>query len=238
MIWFLISHDRGPKEPAGALWIAFGFGFIGYLLALFLEYIFIKVDIVSTENLGLALGATLGVGFIEEFSKFVPLSFYIYKKRYFNEFTDGIIYFALAGLSFGMIENFAYTLEYGVKVGVARMIIVPFFHASTTAIIGYFLAKKKVENKNYAQIGLVFALVALIHAIYNFGLASGIFYLVVFSLLLTALLTLGLFLYFMRANEKDRNMGISAIGKNKYCRHCGRLNNNKTLYCEYCGNKT
>jgi RsiW-degrading membrane proteinase PrsW (M82 family) len=236
LTWFLLSRDRGSKEPVGALWAAAGFGLLAVFLASVLESTLLSVDATTTsKNLGFLFVNFIGVGIIEELAKFAPLALFIYKKRYFNEHTDGIIYFALCGLTFGLLENIVYTLGFGSKVGLARIFLVPFFHAATTGIAGYFLAKAKVEGKPWKTALLPFVGIMAIHGVYDFGLTTGIIELVLFSIVLTILLTLGLFLFYMRANELDKLQGLSAVGNNKFCRSCGKLNSSRTLFCEYCG---
>lgn len=236
LTWFLLSRDRGSKEPVGALWAAALFGLPALIAAAFLEAKFLPVDAaVANHAIGSAFYGFLGVGFVEEAAKFIPLAFFIWKKRYFNEHTDGIIYFALCGLTFGLVENIGYTIGFGSKVGLTRIILIPFFHAATTGSIGYYLAKAKVEKKAWTTVLFPFIVVALMHGVYDFGLSSGVMGFVLLSLALTLLLSIGLFLFYMRANELDRAMGLSAVGNNKFCRACGRPNPHHMLYCEYCG---
>jgi RsiW-degrading membrane proteinase PrsW (M82 family) len=99
LAWFLISHDHGEREPVAALWMAAGFGIAAAFVAAFIEN-----QLIASNNLspgaaaGPLLKASLEVGCIEEACKFIPLALVLYGRRYFNEHTDGIIYFALAGL--------------------------------------------------------------------------------------------------------------------------------------------
>lgn len=236
LTWFLLSRDRGSREPVGALWAAGGFGLLAVVLAIFLEGKLLDLNAAaSSKQLGFLLLTFLAVGVIEEVVKFGPLAAFIYKKPYFNEHTDGIIYFALSGLGFGLFENIGYTLSFGSKAGLMRIVLVPFFHAATTGIAGYYLAKAKVERRPLTICLLPLLALALLHGVYDFGLTTGIGIFVLLSLVLTVLFTLGLFLFYMRANELDRAMGLSAVGHNKFCRACGRQNTNHTLYCEFCG---
>lgn len=236
LTWYLLSRDRGSKEPVGALWAAGGFGLLAVAIALLLETHLTSPDAAAhSRQIGFLFANFIGVGVIEELAKFLPLALFIYKKRYFNEHTDGIIYFALCGLTFGLFENVAYTVGFGTGTGLGRILLVPFFHAATTGIIGYYLAKAKVEGRPRTTVLLPLVVIALMHGVYDFGLMSGILQFQILSLVLTILLTLGLFLYYMRANELDKLQGLSAVGHNKFCRACGKPNISRTLYCEYCG---
>lgn len=239
LIWFLLNKDKGEKEPITALWIAAGFGFTGAIAAAAIEHYTLPAHLIngSSTNLTLVLFATLLVGLFEEVLKFVPLAIFIYPKKYFNEHTDGIIYFAIAGLAFGVPENILYSLQFGTKVGVSRLILTPIFHAATTSMVGYFLVKSKIDKKSIlTTIAALFAAV-LLHGIYDFGLASGITLWVILSLMITAGMTGLFFVLFMRSNEIDREEGLSIVGHNTFCRNCGQKNPKHMLYCEHCGRR-
>jgi hypothetical protein len=97
---------------------------------------------------------------------------------------------------------------------------------------------------------LAAVLIPLIHGLYDFGMGGGVAQLTVLSLMLTLLLTLGLFLYFMEANVLDRAalaripMGLVRIAAQpsgqpaaNFCINCGRSNAKRQTYCESCGRK-
>ena len=135
LAWFLVTRDRGSKEPRGTLIMAGAFGLLAVFAAAFLEAKFLGWLPESGDASVLMLVGFLLVGFIEEAAKFVPLAYWIYRKPEFNELTDGIIYFALCGLVFGFVENIGYLLSGGVFVGIMRVFILLFFHAATAAIV-------------------------------------------------------------------------------------------------------
>src|SRR5689334_1768572 len=94
--WYLIKQDRGEREPVKALWKAFGFGVIGVAIAATIEPFIIPDIFDGSLPLGTILWGSIVIGLVEEASKSLLLIWYIRGKRYFNEHTDGIIYFALA----------------------------------------------------------------------------------------------------------------------------------------------
>jgi RsiW-degrading membrane proteinase PrsW (M82 family) len=235
LTWFLLAHDDGPKEPVGILWLAAGLGALGAIAAYYLEIKLIPAsDLVATAGTPMAsiLVGSLAIGLIEEACKFVPIAIFLYKKPYFNEVTDGIIYFAIAGLGFGVPENILYTLNYGSKIGLYRILLTPIFHAATTGMVGYFYAKSKVEKRSLA-IALVGAM--LIHGFYDFGLSSGIFGLSVISIAITLATSTFLFILFLRAREIDVDLGLNEIALPKFCEHCGFPNTSGKKYCTHCG---
>lgn len=236
LAWYLVAHDHGQKEPVGMLWLAVGFGLGGAILASFVED-----RLLSANNLmpgtpyGTILWTALAVSVIEESCKFIPLALVLYKRPYFNENTDGIIYFALAGLGFGLPENILYTLQFGAKTGLLRLILIPFFHAATTGLVGYFLVKRKLAGRSPFGIAIPLVGMMLVHGLYDFGLSSGSILLEICSLVITLSLSIGLFRLFMRASERDRMLGLSLVGHNAFCRSCGYPNPQHHLYCVRCG---
>ncbi len=107
LAWFFISHDRGAKEPVTMLWLAVGLGLAGAFAASLIEGLFLKAQNLQPLAAPHAILFTaLAVGVIEEACKFVPLAVLLWRKSYFNEYTDGVIYFALVGLGFGLPKTF------------------------------------------------------------------------------------------------------------------------------------
>jgi RsiW-degrading membrane proteinase PrsW (M82 family) len=228
LVWYFLSHDRGEKEPIGALWIAAGFGLIAVVIAGLLENFLLPSDLVTSQHAASAvLVPALGVGVIEEAAKFLPLALFIYPRRYFNEHTDGIIYFAIVGLGFGLPENILYTTQYGSKVGLSRILLTPFFHAATTSMVGYF---------SLWLVAVMLGVAMLLHGLYDFGLMSGILIFVIMSLMITVVVAVGMFLFYMRATELDQDIGLSVVGNNSFCRTCGTANPKHRLFCSHCGN--
>jgi RsiW-degrading membrane proteinase PrsW (M82 family) len=233
---FLISHDHGPKEPILVLWLAFGMGALGALAAYFIES-----RVVSANSLALGtpkgtlLTTSMLIGTIEESCKFLPLAVLLYSRKFFNEHTDGVIYFALAGLGFGLPENILYTLSGGTQAGMTRIFLTPVFHATTTAMVGYFLAKKKLGHRSWLMVVMPFMAAVALHGVYDFGLASGVTLYTWISILITLGLTGNLFLLFSRATDRDQDLGLSVVGHNAFCRTCGWANPHHHLYCVHCG---
>jgi len=236
LAWFLVAHDHGEKEPVLALWAAAGLGLFGAVLAALLEsHVPAVRDITPGMPHGQLLASAIMVGLIEESCKFLPLALVIYPKRYFNEHTDGVIYFALAGLGFGLPENMLYTIQFGSKVGLARLLLTPLFHAATTGMVGYFLVKRKLAGKSPLGIATPLMVAVILHGIYDFGLLSATPLFQIISLLVTLGLSGGLFMLYQKATEQDQDEGRSLVGHNNFCRACGFPNPKHHLYCIYCG---
>ncbi len=236
LVIYFVKSDKGEKEPIPALWLAAGFGLAGTLLAMVLENYLLTIKNPGPNNSipSLILTAVL-VGLIEETCKFAPLAIYIYRKRYFNEHTDGLIYFAIAGLSFGLPENILYTIAFGSSAGLSRLILTPFFHAAITAAVGFYLVKLKLSGKSPFKVIPILLIAATVHAIYDFGLFSGRVIFALISYIITFGVTIYLFYLYFKANDLDKIKGLSAVGHNNYCRNCGKRNKGNLLYCARCG---
>ena len=237
LTWFFLKNDHGDKEPVSALWIAGLLGVLGFVAAGFLEYWFIPLKSLTlgTSSYKSAFLAFLLVGLIEESCKFIPLAIFIFKRSYFNEHTDGIIYFALAGLGFGIPENIFYTIQYGSNAGALRLVMTPIFHAATVGLVGYFLIKVKIDHKGWWTVLLALMSAMLLHGLYDFSLTTGMILLVVLALGITFTVSAMLFVLFFRAGEIDREQGLSVVGKNDFCRSCGAPNPDHDIHCEKCG---
>ncbi len=177
---FFIKHDPGPEEPRSAISSAIWFGVASIVLALIFSLLFtllISGDIlarVSSADSDTPLPLIVDVlifATIEEFVKFIPLAVYIMKKDFFNEITDGIIYFSIVGLTFGAIESLLYGLtagEAGLVVAIVRLALGLFFHGALTGVVGYQLAKAKVTNRGLPVVFVMLAIVSLAHTGYNY----------------------------------------------------------------------
>lgn len=236
LAWFLISHDRGPKEPVLALWLAFGMGALGALMAYVIENKFIaSSSLMAGTPKATLLGATMTVAVIEESCKFLPLALLLYGRKFFNEHTDGVIYFALAGLGFGLPENLLYTLQGGTKTGLTRLFLTPLFHASITGMVGYFLIKQKLARRSPFFVIIPLLCAIALHGFYDFGLLSGVAIYTLASITITLGVSGNLFLLFSRATDRDQDLGLSVVGHNNFCRSCGWANPRHHLYCVHCG---
>jgi len=242
---YFVKSDRGAKEPYKALRAACWFGVLGLVIAGIGNTVLLPsefnnfIEVPDSPHPGLIplIAGSLMIGVIEEFAKFIPLALYIYPKKYFNESTDGVIYFGLAGMWFGVLESILYTLGGGIGVGIMRIVVAPFLHAGFSSLAGIGLIRYKLtKNPIYLFMGLGLAI--LFHGVYDFFLFSQEPILIIPALILAVLVNLGPFRYFKHARGLDEKQGLSAVGANNFCRKCGRPNPKGNLYCTFCGKKT
>jgi RsiW-degrading membrane proteinase PrsW (M82 family) len=213
LIRYLLRNDRGPKEPIGALLYAGMLGVFAVVIGSVLELFIIPSTAlpapgetavhVSVATIALAC---LAVGAIEELVKAVPLKRFLENKGYFNEVSDGIIYFAIAGMLFGTLENIGYAVTYGSAVGIARIITIPFMHAGFTSIIGYAVARHKVLGAPASTVTLGFALAIGLHTLYDFGQFYGTRITRVSSLVITVVANCAVFYLYKRSRRLDRQI--------------------------------
>lgn len=212
LVWYLVSRDRGQKEPPVALWVAAMYGLLAVVLAYFINSLSLgQADIAANLSAVPALDTwfyAMRIGFTEEILKFLPLAVYLYGREYFNEHTDGVIYFAIVGLAFGLLEDILYLVQSGDN-SIIRVIFGGFFHAATTALVGFYLARKKIQSKSIWLPILALIAASLIHALYDFLLFRGGIVLVVAALVIVVLVNVGLFITYQLAKEFDQSIGLS-----------------------------
>lgn len=240
---FTVGKDRGHREPKSALYIAAGFGLLALVIAGLGEAFLVSAEVQkagSTSKQVLLpaselLKAAITIGVIEELAKTVPLALFIYRKRYFDELTDGVIYFGIAALTFAIIENLFYSIGFGSGIGIARIVIGAYVHVGFTILFGVALAYRKVLKRSiwFVLASLVLAIAA--HALYDFFAFSESVAGVLGLLLLSTVLNVYVFVLFRRAQRQDEALGHSTKGENKFCRHCGAPNPERLLYCSRCG---
>lgn len=239
--FFMFRRDQGAREPSWALLMAFAVGMVAVAVALGLELVLVQ-DVPAAAPgyqppLHEVLSASLRIAVIEELAKCLPLIVLLYRRKFFNEHTDGVVYFALAGLGFGLPENILYTLQYGTETGVMRLLLTPLFHAAMTGLVGYGLTRVKLDGKSWWWAAGSVLLAVIIHTAYDVGMFSGRPLLVLVSLCLTIALSGSLFLLYYRARDLDQLQGLSAVGHNAFCRTCGQPNPKRYLFCTACGNR-
>jgi RsiW-degrading membrane proteinase PrsW (M82 family) len=176
-MWYLVNgRGSGAAVPRRALVATALFGLAAVGVAALLELYLLPREVFDNPAampLHKLAWATLVVGVIEEGAKSVPLALFLYNKPYFTKMTDGVVYFGIVGMIFGMVEDIVYALTLGPTVGILRIVVSPFIHAAFCVFFGWALAWVKVHRKLPIVIvdGAVLAVGA--HALYDLGLLYG-----------------------------------------------------------------
>jgi RsiW-degrading membrane proteinase PrsW (M82 family) len=216
LINYLLHHDNGPREPRAALFGAGLFGVLGVVIGMVLEFFLIPASSLPSPGqtritapiIEIIISCAI-IGLVEEFAKSGPLARWIYKKSYFNEVSDGIIYFGIAGLVFGAIENIGYALAYGPAVGLDRIITIPFMHGGFASIIGFAVARHKLLGGSKATIYGAYFLAAALHGFYDFGLFYRHTWSIYSSLAITVIANFIIFQLYDTARKEDYEHGLA-----------------------------
>jgi protease PrsW len=122
-------------------------------------------------------GAGLYMAFIvaaapEEAAKMVSMLLFAWRRPEFDERMDGIVYGARAGLGFALVENVGYLLTLPTNLGeyvalfLGRAVLAVPGHAIWGAVIGYFAAVRRFDNRGPGLIGGYLLAVAM-HGAYD-----------------------------------------------------------------------
>ncbi len=160
------------REPRGALIRTFLLGFAITVPAVLVEF---GLGAVPLQDFGLIPGA-LYVAFVvaaipEELLKLWVIRGYCTRLDDFDELMDGIVYGATAALGFAAVENVLYVAEGGLLVAAIRSVTSVPMHAMCGAILGYFVAQARLEERRGATWkGLGVAI--LVHGLYDFAVLA------------------------------------------------------------------
>jgi hypothetical protein len=134
--------------------------------------------------------------FVEEALKAaILLHFYRARRDEFDGPVDGVIYAAMVGLGFAFAENVDYygrALQAGGSAGLAllftlRGMIAPFSHPLFTSMTGLGLGIARQSKSRAAAIAAPvagFAAAVALHALWNAGASAGLFFFVIYALIM------------------------------------------------------
>lgn len=177
----VLALDRLEPEPTRRLVLAFTWG-AG--VAVLLAGVINSFSLVLTTDLlgrpeGMLVTATIAAPIVEELLKAAVLfGFLWFARREVDGPTDGIIYAAMVGLGFAMVENVLYyataTSQAGVVALVAtfvvRGLVAPFAHPLFTSVAGMALGYAAIKRSTAVRVvvpilGLLGAIV--LHGLWN-----------------------------------------------------------------------
>ena len=174
-IW-IRNTEKFNREKWKSIILCFVWGLsIAVIAAIIIEYIldFSLAPSISDQNSLSLVSIVIIAPFAEELAKPLALRLKTVKKE-LDEFEDGMIYGAIAGLGFSATENLLYGYDFiseGLLFFFIFMIIRSFggclLHASATAWTGYGYGKKLIKNTSLIRVLPYFLLAILIHAFYN-----------------------------------------------------------------------
>ena len=168
---YIYWQDKFDKEPKRLLVASFFLGVLSVVPTLIFSFIghSLGFNHESNDLLWSVVSCIIGIGLVEEYSKFMFVRFYGYNKPAFNEPFDGITYSVMVAMGFATFENILYVSSGGMGTAVGRMFTAVPAHASFGIIAGYFLGLQKSKNIPYYGLFGV-ALASVSHGLYDFFL--------------------------------------------------------------------
>ncbi|MCB0009300.1 MAG: PrsW family intramembrane metalloprotease, partial [Anaerolineales bacterium] len=157
--------DRYEKEPLWLLITTFLWGAVPSIIAAFIINTLFSIPFYLVgEGFGDAIGATFIAPLVEESLKGAALLLILFFWRSeIDSLLDGIIYGAMIGLGFGMVEDiFYFVSQYqagGVEGWTATILLRTMFslnHALFTGVTGLGIAAAKLTRNNMVKIAAPF----------------------------------------------------------------------------------
>lgn len=142
-----------------------------YIYGLLENYGFVE----NEEFVNDALFSILAVGLNEELCKLAGiLAVFLLLKKQINEPIDYLIYAGITALGFSLVENYNYFYNHGIRIITSRAFYSDLEHIINSSIIVYGLYRKKIFNKGKfflnAFTGL--SLAVLSHGLFDFFLSK------------------------------------------------------------------
>lgn len=175
ILWLLYFYgqDRHEPEPRRLVFWVFLGGMLLVIPAGALEALG-KEGLVAARGAGdlisLFYYSFFFIGLIEEGLKFSLLWFFVRPKKVMNEPVDGVVYGITTGLGFASLENFLYTQNLGLEVGIWRGIVACLAHAAFSGWGGYFLTAEETAAREETRYALGWGVALSLHGLYNFFL--------------------------------------------------------------------
>ena len=170
--FYIYFKDKYEKEPIKLLLVSFILGVFSVVPTLLLSRLgtyFFGFEPTSSNLIFSLISCVVGIGLVEEFSKFIFVRYYAYKKDDFNEPFDGIVYCVMVSMGFATLENILYVSASGASTGWLRMFTAVPMHAVFAIVMGYYMGVQKSFGTSAAVLkGLLLA--SLLHGIYDFVL--------------------------------------------------------------------
>ena len=204
VIIYIYYKDKYEKEPLSLLLKSFILGVISIIPAILLETLAEKIGLgVSRDIVQTAIYAFIGVGFSEEFSKYVFLRYYIYPKKEFDEPFDGIVYAVMISMGFAAAENIMYVIQGGFSVAWSRMFTAIPAHATFGILMGYYVGKAKFHDNKFLLMVKGLGIAVLLHGFYDFFLFTSQYYGLTFLSLATLYFAIRLSFRAINASSED-----------------------------------
>lgn len=181
---YIYGKDKN-KEPKQLLFKLFLAGLVSTTITLVLTILLgIIIPIINVEKateltgISLFIHTFIGVGLIEELSKWLMTYIISFNNKEFDELYDIIIYSVFVSLGFAGLENLLYVSEGGLVTAIFRALLSVPGHACLGIFMGYYLGLAKIselKKDNFAKIkNILLSLIipTILHGIYDYCLLS------------------------------------------------------------------
>ncbi len=178
--------DRYEKEPLSLILAAFFWGAIPSIMAAFIFNTAFSIPFyLLSEGFGDFVGASIIAPLIEESLKgFALLGIFFFRRHELDSPLDGIIYGAMVGMGFAMVENIFYFVSVYNELGATawqvnifmRAILFGLNHALFTSMTGLGLAIARLSRSQAVRfvVPIVgWGTAVLLHAIHNASASMG-----------------------------------------------------------------
>jgi RsiW-degrading membrane proteinase PrsW (M82 family)/GNAT superfamily N-acetyltransferase len=142
---YIFYRDKYNREPAFTLLMSFVWGLLITVPAVIIEMV--AKDLTDETVTGIIISSFFFIALVEEFCKFLPLRYYSFTRKSFDEPLDGIVHSVMIAMGFATLENIGYVLtaSNGLQIGMLRMFTSVPAHATFAVIMGYYAGKAKFD---------------------------------------------------------------------------------------------
>lgn len=173
---YIYKKDHTEKESKLHLLFAFLLGMSSTLPAFLLSRFFEKKTGLNAEAFSIGTLLTyciFGIGFIEEFSKFIFAKLF-YGKSTFNEPFDGVVYCVMVAMGFATAENIVYIADGGLHTAILRMFTSIPAHAAFAVLMGNYMGRAKFSKRPNTLLFLSVLVPTIYHGLFDFFLIQKI----------------------------------------------------------------
>ena len=178
IIAFLIyKQDKVEKEPIGEILKAFIMGIIAVFIVLFINNVLginnMSSNFDRSNIYQIFMISFVCIALVEELCKYICTWIFVNRNPNFDYLFDGIVYFALVGLGFALVENILYATTNSLNTIVFRLFTSIPAHTIFGISSGYYYAlyrRSKFKKEKKATLLLVLSIMVpiILHGIYDF----------------------------------------------------------------------
>ncbi len=174
LAFYMYKKDKYAPEPIGQLVKALQYGACAAIASTFISIPLTNIGLVSMQPDTPAqalITSFLGAAIPEELAKLFMLWLLLRKNKYYDEYTDGIVYAVFVSLGFAAIENIGYLLANEddiITVGIIRALFSVPGHFGFGVLMGYYYALTTFSSHSRRK-NLIFLFIApiLAHGIFD-----------------------------------------------------------------------